>query len=185
MMTVNGITVDFIPTDKMLGNSVTAFAMVMYCLMRMHMGDSRVAVAFGKAMLALEKHENPLDAKFGLNQKHINRNAAGRGGLSTAEMVALFLSKAGNNVVEAAFEKFFQGDRVDHKNGRDALRVLNSLKGNYLDERGDLYQTLKTRINSEVEGKEEEAEEKDNRDKNDQEAYLQRLIGEFEEDNLN
>lgn len=185
MMTVNGITDNFQPTNKMLGNSVTAFAMIMYCLMRMHMGDSRVAVAFGKAMIALENHENPLAAKFGLNQKHINRNAAGSGGLSTAEMVALFLSKAGNDVVEAAFKKFFEGDRIDRGNGRDALQILNSLKGDYLDERGDLYQALKTRINSEVEGKEEEAEEKDNRAKNDQEAYLQSLIGKWEEDNLN
>jgi hypothetical protein len=171
MMTVNGITDDFRPTDKILGNSVTAFAMVMYCLMRMHMGDSRVAVMFGKAMLALTEHENPLGAKFGLNQKYINRNAAGQGGLSTAEMVALFLSNAGNDVVEAAFEKFFQGESIDRRNGRDAFRVLHNMKRNYLEEGGDLYQKLKTRINSEVNGKEEEAEANDW-----EEAFLESLI---------
>jgi hypothetical protein len=179
MMTVNGITDNFQPTNKMLGNSVTAFAMIMYCLMRMHMGDSRVAVMFGKAMLALENHENPLAAKFGLNQKHINRNAAGRGGLSTAEMVALFLSKEGDDVVEAAFKKFFHGDRIDRKNGDRALKLLSSLKKNYLDEGGELYRTLKTRINNEVKRKEEEVEEKEERDKNDQDAFLQNLIDNF------
>ena len=179
MMTVNGIADDFKPTDKMLGNSVTAFAMVMYCLMRMHMGDSRVAVIFGKAMLALEGHENPLNAKFGLNQMCINRNAAGCAGISTPEMVALFLSKEGNDVVEEAFEKFFQGDRIGRKSGRDALRLLSSLRKNYLDERGDLYQTLAARINTEVNGKKEE-EEKDNRDKNnDADELLENLIGSY------
>jgi hypothetical protein len=172
MMTANNITDDFQPDRKMQGNPVTTFAFIMYLLKRWHMRDSRVAVAFGKAMLAPEKE--PLDDKFGLTQKNITNP---RHGFSIAERVALFLSNATKetliNTVDAAFVKFFQ-DKINQSGGNiiDISPVMSSLKLYYLDKEGKLYKTLWKRINREFDRRKEAAQQNVSKTDGDHKDYL-------------
>lgn len=92
MMTVRGITENFEPTTMMLGNPVTAYAMIRYCLTRWHQWDSQVSVMFGKAMLASDT--DPLNSKFGLECKYRNKFERGGACFSNAEKIALLLSGA-------------------------------------------------------------------------------------------
>eukprot|EP00985_Skeletonema_marinoi_P005466 scaffold2371_cov165-Skeletonema_marinoi.AAC.2 len=157
MMTVRGKTEDFKPTEKMLGNSVTAYAMIMYCLTRWHLGQSQVAVMFGKAMLTPEN--DVLNDKFGFKQKYLNGRARGKNGFKISESVALLLSGANAENIDDKMKKakdiLLKNESGKDRMGKDGASIssLAMIMANLhekLDKEGDLYMALKNMINSEI-----------------------------------
>jgi len=164
MMTVRGKTEDFKPTEKMLGNSVTAYAMIMYCLTRWHLGQSEVAVMFGKAMLTPEN--DVLNDKFGFKQKYLNGRARGDNRFKISESVALLLSGANTENIHDKMKEvkdiLLKDESGQDRMGKDGaniskvVKIMASLHGK-LDKEGYLYKTLENMINSEIENREGDA----------------------------
>ncbi len=143
MMTVRGKTHNFEPTTTMLGNPVTAYAMIQYCLKRWHQWDSRVAVMFGKAMLASDT--DLLSSKFGLEANYRNRSERGLAGFSKADKIALLLSVAGDNndSLRKALEVLKKNGEVNDIFRRQTqIAVVMSCLENALHKDGYLYREL-------------------------------------------
>jgi hypothetical protein len=156
MMTVRDKTQNqnFEPTTMMLGNPVTAYAMIRYCLTRWHTWDSQVAAQFGKAMLAPDRKQ--LSSTYGLEWKYRNPCEKGKAGFFRHEEIALLSSGArdDNDTLRKAFELLTKDwDGISHL-GKDLSRLRN-----VLHENGYLYRELLEGTVKETENRQRNAEQ--------------------------